>query len=182
MQTRSGVRIDCVRGDIAVQPDIDAVVNAANAQLKPGGGVAGALHRGAGPGLEDECRPLAPIFPGQAVITGGHRLPNRYVIHCLGPVYGRDEPSADLLADCYRRALALAEEKSVTSTAFPLISAGAFGYPVEAAATVAVTTVLAQAEMLETVREVRFVLHTERDAEIFRAALARHEKSGDGHA
>ena len=90
--------MECVQGNIANQPDMDAVVNAANAELRIGGGVAGAIHRAAGPGLEKECRPLAPIRPGQAVITGAHKLPNRYVIHCLGPVYGRDEPAEGLLA------------------------------------------------------------------------------------
>ena len=89
--------IECVRGDIANQPDIDAVVNAANAALRPGSGVAGALHRAAGPGLYEECRPLAPIATGEAVMTSGHGLPNPWVIHCLGPVYGRDRPEAELL-------------------------------------------------------------------------------------
>lgn len=84
--TIHGETIECVVGDITDQPQMDAVVNAANAQLRIGGGVAGAIHRAAGPALERECRPLAPIAPGQAVITGGHGLPNRFVIHCLGPV------------------------------------------------------------------------------------------------
>ncbi|MFO7995007.1 MAG: macro domain-containing protein, partial [Marinobacter sp.] len=88
-----GKTVECVRGDITRQDDIQAVVNAANAQLMPGGGVAGALHSAAGPGLAEECRPMAPIRPGEAVITGAHNLPNRFVIHCLGPVYGVDEPS-----------------------------------------------------------------------------------------
>lgn len=87
------VTLECVVGDIANQPDVEAVVNAANAELRTGGGVAGAIHRAAGPGLEAECRPLAPIGAGQAVMTGAHALPNRYVIHCLGPVYGYDEPA-----------------------------------------------------------------------------------------
>lgn len=101
-----GITLECVMGDIARQADVEAVVNAANAGLRPGGGVAGALHRAAGPGLEEECRPLAPIRPGQALITGAYALPNRYVIHCLGPVCGRDEPAHELLASCYRGALA----------------------------------------------------------------------------
>lgn len=96
--------IECVQDDIVHQPDVDVIVNAANAALLPGGGVAGAIHRAAGPGLSAECRPLAPISPGQAVLTGGHRLPNRYVVHCLGPVYGRDEPADALLASCYEQA------------------------------------------------------------------------------
>ncbi len=124
-----GTTIECVQGDIAAQPDLDAVVNAANAELRPGGGVAGALHRAAGPGLDEECRPLAPIAPGQAVITGAHNLPNRHVIHCLGPIYGQDEPADVLLAQCYRNALLLAEHEALTSIGFPALSTGAFGYP-----------------------------------------------------
>ena len=125
------VSIECVQGDIVNQEDCAAVVNAANAQLETGGGVAGAIHRAAGPGLAKEARPLAPIRPGEAVITGGHDLPNKYVIHCLGPVYGRDKPEDQLLANCYRNALKLAEEKKITSIAFPAISTGVFGYPIE---------------------------------------------------
>ncbi len=124
----SKARLEVSQGDIANQPDMDAIVNAANAQLKTGGGVAGAIHRAAGPGLGDECRPLAPIKPGEAVITGAHKLPNKYVIHCLGPVYGRDKPEDKLLAACYENALRLADEQQIASLAFPAISAGAFGY------------------------------------------------------
>lgn len=125
------VTIECLQGDIARQPDVEAIVNAANAQLRIGGGVAGAIHRAAGPGLEEECRPFAPIQPGEAVITGGHELPNRHVIHCLGPVYGVDKPADWLLASCYRNALQLAEQHGIRSLAFPAISTGAFGYPIE---------------------------------------------------
>jgi O-acetyl-ADP-ribose deacetylase (regulator of RNase III) len=156
--TRDGVTIECLQGDIAAQDDMDAVVNAANAELRIGGGVAGAIHRAAGPGLEEECRPLAPISPGEAVITGGHALPNRYVIHCLGPVYGRDEPADELLRSCYREALRLAEEHGLESVAFPAISTGAFGYPVEAAADVALRTVWQAASRLEKTSHVRFTL------------------------
>lgn len=154
-----GVTVECVRGNIADQPGIDAVVNAANAQLRSGGGVAGALHRAAGPGLEAECRPLAPIRPGQAVITGAHRLPNRHVIHCLGPVYGQDEPADTLLASCYRTALALADRHGLRSIAFPAISTGIFGYPVDAAARVALTAVLDEVPKLASVTHIRFVLY-----------------------
>jgi len=86
MSDKSRISVQCLVGDIAQQPDVDAVVNAANAQLRTGGGVAGALHRAAGPGLAEEGQSMAPIKPGQAVLTGGHNLPNRWVIHCLGPV------------------------------------------------------------------------------------------------
>ncbi|MBX6321495.1 MAG: macro domain-containing protein [Rhodospirillaceae bacterium] len=165
-----GVVIELVQGNIVAQRDMDAIVNAANAELLPGGGVAGVIHRAAGPGLSEECRPLAPIEPGEAVITGGHNLPNAYVIHCLGPVYGRDQPSDKLLADCYRNALARAEEKALASVAFPAISTGAFGYPMAEAATVAIRTVVEEAPKLKTVRLVRFVLHD-------RSAVNLHEQA-----
>ncbi|MGH8272831.1 MAG: macro domain-containing protein [Gammaproteobacteria bacterium] len=153
-----GVAVEIVRGDITKQPDMDAVVNAANAELMPGGGVAGAIHRGAGPGLAKECRPLAPIVPGEAVVTDAYDLPNRWIIHCLGPVYGRDEPEAELLTACYRNALGLAEEKGVASIAFPAISAGAFGYPAMEAAEVAAHAMTMVAPGLKSLRRVRFVL------------------------
>lgn len=172
-RTISGVTIECVRGDITSQDGIDAVVNAANAKLLPGGGVAGAIHRAAGPGLAEECRPLAPIKPGQAVITGGHNLPNRYVIHCLGPVYGADEPCDKLLAACYRNALKLAESRSLSSVAFPAISTGAFGYPMESAAEVAFTAVLEMIPGLKSVRIIRFVLYDTASLEIHGKVLAR---------
>lgn len=159
-------------GDIARQDGFDAVVNAANAQLTTGGGVAGALHRAAGPGLEEECRPLAPIRPGTAVITGAHRLPNRHVIHCLGPVYGRDEPSDELLASCYREALRLAGGHGLESVAFPAISTGVFGFPADAAAAIALRTVVATAPQHSSVRRVRFVLYDERALDVHRRALA----------
>jgi O-acetyl-ADP-ribose deacetylase (regulator of RNase III) len=167
-----GVTIECVRGDIAGQADMDAVVNAANSALRSGGGVAGAIHRAAGPGLEAECRPLAPIRPGQAVITGAHNLPNRRVIHCLGPVYGQDEPADALLAACYRNALALADRHGVRSIAFPAISTGVFGYPMEAAARVAIRTVLDEIPRLTSVAHIRFVLYGAEDERIHAETLA----------
>lgn len=154
-----GITIECVRGNIASQRDIDIIVNAANALLQSGGGVAGAIHAAAGPELAKECRNLAPIEPGQAVVTAGHGLPNKYVIHCLGPVYGVDEPAAALLADCYKNALTLAEKYKVRSLAFPAISTGAFGYPFEEAAEVALKTVLDGVPGLRYVKRIRFVLH-----------------------
>lgn len=165
------VTIECVRGDIARQADADAVVNAANAELRIGGGVAGAIHRAAGPGLEEECRPLAPIRPGEAVITGGHGLTNAHVIHCLGPVYGVDEPADRLLADCYRNAVRLADEHGLRSIAFPAISTGAFGYPVEPAARIALGTILKEAPRLSSVRNVRLVLFSEAHLRVHEQAL-----------
>lgn len=169
------VTIECIRGDITSQDDVDAVVNAANARLEPGGGVAGAIHRAAGPGLAEEARPLGPIEPGEAVITGAHGLPNRYVIHTLGPVYGQDRPEAELLAGCYRNSLALAEEKEIASIAFPAISTGIFGYPIEEAAGVALGTVRREADSLEHVRLVRLVLHSPSDLEAHEKALSELE-------
>lgn len=166
-----GVTIECAHGNIANQSDMDAVVNAANAELRIGGGVAGAIHRAAGPGLEEECRPLAPIRPGQAVYTGAHELPNRYVIHCLGPVYGRDEPSDTLLADCYRNALHLAEQQGLQSIAFPAISTGAFGYPMEPAARIALKILLDEVPRLSSVGHIRLVLFDAADAQIHAGIL-----------
>lgn len=169
--TRHAVRVECVQGDIARQPDMDAVVNAANARLMSGGGVAGALHRAAGPGLAEECAAMAPIRPGQAVISGGHGLPNRHVIHCLGPVYGQDRPEATLLAACYDNALDLAEAHGLHSLAFPALSTGVFGYPMEAAASVAFRRILARAESLRSVRLIRFVLFDAADAKLHTRVL-----------
>ena|SRR6056297_478826 len=165
----SGIMVECLIGDIASQGDMNAVVNAANAQLRIGGGVAGALHRAAGPGLEEECRPLAPIKPGEAVITGAHNLPNRFVIHCLGPVYGMDKPEDVLLADCYKNALKLAEEHRINSIAFPAISTGAFGYPLKDATEIAFRTIKETIPGLRHVRHIRFVLHDQ-------SALNIHEQ------
>lgn len=167
------VRIECVQGDICRQPDMDAVVNAANAQLMPGGGVAGAIHRAAGPGLADECRALAPIRPGQAVLTRGHGMLNPWVIHCLGPVYGRDRPSDQLLAAAYGNALRLAERQGLESVAFPALSTGAFGYPMEEAAEIAMSTVTSEAPTLNRLRRVRFVLFAAADLAIYEQVLRR---------
>ena len=171
-RTFDDVTVECAQGDITSQDDVDAVVNAANAQLGPGGGVAGAIHRAAGPDLAEEARPLGPIQPGEAVITGAHGLPNRYVVHTLGPVYGRDSPEAELLANCYRNSLALAEENAIESIAFPAISTGIFGYPVEEAARVALETIREETGSLEHVRLVRFVLHSTSDLEVHEAILS----------
>ena len=157
--TRHGVTLELVQGDIAAQDDMAAVVNAANAQLRTGGGVAGAIHDAAGPGLAEEARPMAPIKPGEAVITSGHNLPNEHVIHALGPVYGRDEPADELLRACYQQVLELAEEHQLDAVAFPAISTGAFGYPVEAAAEIALSTVWEAIPQLESVARIRFVLY-----------------------
>ena len=166
-----GVHVELQVGDITQQADLDAVVNAANAQLTTGGGVAGAIHRAAGSGLEEECRPLAPIGPGEAVITSGHELPNQHVIHVLGPVYGLDEPSDELLSSCYQEALRLADEHELASVGFPAVSTGAFGYPLGEAAMVALEAVRTVAADLESVRMVRFVLVDQTALEVHERAL-----------
>lgn len=172
MSNQSRIRIQCVEGDIAQQFDVDAVVNAANAQLRSGGGVAGALHRAAGPGLAEEGRSMAPIVPGQAVLTGGHNLPNRWVIHCLGPVYGVDKPEHQLLADCYRNALELADKNGIERLAVPALSTGAFGYPAEAAAQVCAATLEVILPSLHSVRLIRFVLFNQVARRTLHDALA----------
>lgn len=162
--------IECRQGDITEQADMDAVVNAANAQLMPGGGVAGAIHRQAGRSLAEECMALAPIRPGEAVITGAHNLPNRHIIHCLGPIYGVDQPEDELLAACYRNALSLAEANGLASIAFPAISTGAFGYPLEPAAHVTMGAIR-DFSGYRNLRKIRFVLRSAADYDVFTEAM-----------
>lgn len=173
MKGPSSILVECVQGDIAAQPDVDAVVCAANSHLTSGAGVAGALHRAAGPGLYREAAPLAPVRAGDAVITGAHGLPNRNVIHTVGPIYGSDEPAAGLLASCYRRSLELADQAGLESVAFPAISTGVYGYPLAEAARVSVAAVLDAAPELRSVRRVRFVLWSGEDLKVFSDALER---------
>ncbi len=165
------VKLECILGDITHQPDLDAVVNAANAELRTGGGVAGAIHRAAGPELEEACRPLAPIRPGEAVISPGFGLPNKKIIHCLGPVYNIDKPSDALLADCYRNALLLADSEKLASVGFPAISTGAFGYPLEEAAEVTADSIHSVLPDLSYIVLIRMVLFSAGDLDVFRKAL-----------
>ncbi len=141
MRTHLAGRIELVQGDIT-QVDVDAIVNAANTSLLGGGGVDGAIHRAAGPALLAECRTLGGARTGEAKLTGGHRLAARHVIHAVGPVWrGGGSGEADLLARCYREALRLCREHALGSVAFPAISTGVYGYPIEAATRVALATV-----------------------------------------
>jgi len=136
-------RIEIIEGDITGL-DLDAIVNAANATLAPGGGVCGAIHRAAGTELREACAELGGCDTGEAKITPGFRLPARYVIHTVGPVWdGGERGEARLLAACYRHSLALAAQHNLRSIAFPAISTGIYGYPPERAARIAVRTVQA---------------------------------------
>jgi O-acetyl-ADP-ribose deacetylase (regulator of RNase III) len=163
--------IEVVQGDITSEAT-DAVVNAANASLLGGGGVDGAIHRAAGPELLTACRALGGCPTGEARLTGGYRLPSRHVIHAVGPVWcGGDEGEEALLAGCYRSALALAEEHGLRSVAFPSISTGAYGYPIERAASVAVRTVRAALAGARHVRLVRFVCFSADDLAVYGRAL-----------
>ena len=167
---RDGCSIETLRGDITQQA-VDAVVNAANGQLAPGGGVAGAIHRAAGPELWAAGRPLGGCSTGEAKITDGFALPARWIVHTVGPVYGQDEPAAELLQACYRNSLRVADEAGATSIAFPALSTGAFGYPPEDAADVAIATLLDALPGCRAVRAARLVLFGEADLAVLDRAL-----------
>lgn len=166
-------RMTVVEGDITRQ-DVDAIVNAANAELGPGGGVAGAIQRAAGPELLAACRPLGGCATGDAKATPGFRLPARWVIHTVGPVWhgGGDDEDA-LLASCYRRSLEVAQEIGARTVAFPAISTGIFGFPPERAAPIAVAAVAEALERLEGIEGVRFVCFGAESAALHRAAVER---------
>jgi O-acetyl-ADP-ribose deacetylase (regulator of RNase III) len=168
----SETRLDVVVGDIT-KLALDAIVNAANTSLLGGGGVDGAIHRAAGPELLAECRALCGCATGQAKITRGYRLPAKHVIHAVGPVWrGGQAGEDDLLASCYRVALALACERRLGSIAVPAISTGVYGFPGDRAARIAVGTVVSEAAAQRAVSRVVFCCFSEQSAKFHADALA----------
>ena len=164
-------RIEAVQGDITRQ-HVDAIVNAANTTLLGGGGVDGAIHRAAGPGLLAECWTIGGCPTGEARITSGYRLPATHVIHTVGPVWaGGDRGEPGLLCRCYANALHLAGEHNMRSIAFPSISTGAYGYPIEQAAAVAVQTVREALLSTPSIELVRFVCFSALDLAVYRRLL-----------
>jgi O-acetyl-ADP-ribose deacetylase (regulator of RNase III) len=169
-----GGRVLVVVGDIT-RLDVTAIVNAANSTLFGGGGVDGAIHRAGGPEILKECRQIRnTVYPdglptGQAVITTGGNLPAKYVIHTVGPIYGREpEREAELLAACYQNSLLLARQHDVSSLAFPSISTGAYGYPKPEAARISSRTIRDFLTADRQIEQVRLVFFQQRDARVFR--------------
>lgn len=164
-------KLEVVQGDITRQ-DVDAIVNAANTTLLGGGGVDGAIHRAAGPALLEECRTIGGCPTGEARITGGYNLKARHVIHTVGPVWrGGAGAEAQLLRNCYVHSLALATERGLKSVAFPSISTGAYRYPMEQAAKIAVETVREMLVEKTSVELARFVCFSDRDYEVYRSLV-----------
>jgi O-acetyl-ADP-ribose deacetylase (regulator of RNase III) len=166
-------KIDIRRGDIT-RFAVDAIVNAANTSLLGGGGVDGAIHRAAGPQLLAECRTIGGCPTGEARITGGYNLPARFVIHTVGPVYNSTTPekAAKLLRRCYENSLALAAQNGVEQIAFPAISCGVYGYPIDKACRVAIDAAIRFLETESVVNKVIFVLFSEGDRTVYADYLA----------
>jgi O-acetyl-ADP-ribose deacetylase len=166
-------RLTCIRGDLTLERT-DAIVNAANEALRGGGGVDGAIHRAAGPALLAECIERHPdgCPTGEARITGGHQLAAQYVIHTVGPIWrGGTEGEPELLAACYHNSLELAVQHQLQTVSFPAISCGVYGYPLEAAAEIAVRELLAGLARHESIASARMVLFSDELLGVFEAAL-----------
>ena len=162
--------LELVQGDIIMQ-ETDAVVNAANSQLTPGGGVSGAIHRGAGPQLRDECKTLGVCTTGEAKITKGYNLNAGYIIHTVGPVYTGSISNAENLKNSYQNSLALASKKNLKSLSFPSISTGVFGYPVKEASYIALKAIIDWVKQYPGFELVRMVMHTEEDYNVYKQTL-----------
>jgi len=157
-------------GDITKQ-NTDAVVNAANKRLAPGGGVAGAIHRAAGSELWEECKKLGGCKTGEAKITKGYNLPASYVIHTVGPIYSGSPEDPEKLASCYRESLRVAKENGIKSISFPALSTGAFGYPMDEAAKIALKTVSDELKKKPGIELIRFVLYNSNALELHERVL-----------
>ena len=165
-------RVSVVLGDITEQR-VDAIVNAANTSLLGGGGVDGAIHRAAGPELLRECRSLGGCETGRAKVTKGYRLRAKYVIHAVGPVWrGGNAGEDELLKNCYRNSLAVAEQHGVKTIAFPSISTGAYGFPIRSAARIAISTVREHLIGPTKIEEAIFVCFTKPDFDVYHALLS----------
>jgi O-acetyl-ADP-ribose deacetylase (regulator of RNase III) len=176
MSKTIAARIEVRQGDIT-RLEVDAIVNAANTTLLGGGGVDGAIHRAAGPELLAECRKLGGCPTGEARITKGYNLPARFVIHTVGPVYRGRPGDSRLLASCYTNSLQQAADRRLASVAFPAISCGVYGYPIEAACRIAVDTTIAFLEAGPHPDKVIFVLFSDDDFEVYRRCMDTRLKS-----